>query len=128
MANKVYPPGAGDVTLELGSEHLVLRTTLAAGLAISRQSGGIRGAIDKVMALDFDTILSVIRAGVGKDVKRYPNLDEMVYQNGLLDTQGDVLSKLVEYLTNLARGGRPAETEGGEEENPPSPRLVTPQS
>jgi hypothetical protein len=115
---KVYPPGAGDVTLQIGSNTLVLRPTLPAGLAISRTAGGIRGAIDKVVALDFDTILSVIRVGIGvKEAKNYPKLDEMIYENGLLDSEGAITAKLVEYLTNLARGGRPADAEDDEKED-----------
>lgn len=119
MTNMTYPPGAGDVTLLLGDEEITLKPTLAAGLAISRQAGGIRGAIDKVMALDLDVILSIIRVGVGpKEVKRLRNLEELVYSNGLMDSQGELLSKVVEYLTNIARGGRPADAEGGDSENP----------
>jgi len=122
---QIYPPGSGDVTLELGNHTLVLKPTLQAGLAISRGAGGIRGAIDKVMAMDLDTIVTVIRLGVGqKEAKRYPNLDELVYQNGFLDSQGELLAKLIEYLSNIARGGRPAEEassdeEGGDTSDPP---------
>ena len=125
MANKTYPPGAGDVVLSLGTEIITLRPTLQAGLAISRQAGGIRGAIDKIMALDLDTILAVIRLGIGpKEAKRLSGLEELVFANGLMDSQGELLAKLVEYLTNIARGGRPAEPdeeEGGDEANPPPP-------
>ncbi len=121
---KVYPPGAGDVEIVLGPENLVLKPTLAAGLAISRQAAGIRGAIDKVMALDLDMILTVIRVGIGpKEAKRYPNLDEMVFASGITSGQGMMLTRLVEYLTNLSRGGRPADdTEGEEDREPVSPQ------
>ena len=125
--NKIYPPGAGDVPIELADEALVLKPTMQAGLSISRMGGGIRGAIDKVMALDLDMICTVIRTGIGpKEAKRIGNrLEELVYQNGLMDSQGELLSKLVEYLTNIARGGRPADTdseakdeEGGDDSRP----------
>lgn len=119
---QIYPPGSGDVNLELGDHTLVLKPTLSAGLAISRQAGGIRGAIDKVMAMDLDTIVSVIRLGLGpKEAKRYPNLDELVYQSGLLGSQGEVLARLVEFLSNIARGGRPAEEEGSNKEDGDTP-------
>lgn len=121
MVNKLYPPGAGDVTLMLGDETLTLKPTLAAGLAISRQAGGIRGAIDKVMALDLDTIVNIIRVGVGpKELKRLNGLEEKVFANGLMDSQGEILPKLVEYLTNIARGGRPADNKEDEEGEIPS--------
>lgn len=112
MSNKVYPPGAGDVTLVLGDHTLILKPTLAAGLAISRSAGGIRGAIDKVMVMDLDVIMTVIRLGIGpKEAKRIPNLDEIVYASGLTDSSGETLGKVIEFLTNLARGGRPADDE-----------------
>ena len=114
MERKVYPPGAGDVTLELGDEKLVLRATLNAGLTISRTAGGIRGAIDKVMQMDFDTIASVIRAGVGQKEAKKHDIEQLLWDNGLMDSQGQVLAKVVEFLTNLARGGRPAEEEDSE--------------
>ena len=125
MTNKTYPPGAGDVILVLGDEEITLKPTLAAGLAISRQAGGIRGAIDKVMALDLDTIVSIIRVGVGpKEMKRLNGLEEKVYANGLMDSQGELLAKLVEFLGNIARGGRPADEEDGEKENPPEKNSI----
>ena len=127
MVNKTYPPGAGDVTLSLGDEQITLKPTLQAGLSISRQAGGIRGAIDKVMAMDLDTIVAIIRAGVGpKELKRLNGLEEKIFAHGLMDSQGELLAKIVEYLTNVARGGRPADAEEGEdEENPPKKPTLT---
>jgi hypothetical protein len=128
-------PGSGDVELVLGPHTLLLRPTLNAGLGISRQAGGIRGAIDKVVNMDLDTIVSVIRLGIGpEEAKRLKNLDRLVYENGLMDAQGELLGRCVEFLSNLARGGRPAPPEGeeasegsGEEddlEDPPKPHAV----
>ncbi len=115
-----HHPGSGNVELVLGDETLIMRPSLSAGLAISRQSGGIRGAIDKVMLMDLDAIVSVVRLGIGPDeTKRVKNLDRLLYENGLMDSQGEVLGKCLEYLTNLARGGRPAEAvEGAADEDP----------
>lgn len=110
MANKVYPPGAGDVTIQLGTKELVLKPSLEVALAVSRTAGGIRGAIEKVASMDIELILTIIRLGIGsKAAKRIPNLDQMVYENGLTDSQGALLGKLVDFLSNIARGGRPAE-------------------
>lgn len=102
----------------MGGETLVLRPTLQAGLSISRQAGGVRGAIDKVIAMDFDTIVAVIRHGIGpEEAKRVKNLDRLIYENGLMDSQGEVLGKCSEFLFNLARGGKPqSETDDDGEE------------
>lgn len=129
MASKIKAaqyPGSGDVELFLGDTRLLLRPTLQAGLAISRQAGGIRGAIDKVVAMDLDTIVAVIRLGVGpEEARRIRDLDRLVYENGLMDVQGEVLGKCLEFLSNLARGGRSAESVQGEEgeENPRNPET-----
>jgi hypothetical protein len=126
---KVYPPGAGDVTLNLGDQELVLKCNLQAGMSISRIAGGIRGAINKCMDMDLDTIVAVVRFGIGpKEAKHFPKIDEMIFVNGLMDSQGEVLSKVIEYLSNLARGGRPApaaeeDEEDKEQADPPSPPL-----
>jgi hypothetical protein len=120
-------PGSGNVELILGGEKLVLRPTLNAGMAISRQAGGIRGAIDKVMAMDLDAIVGVVRLGIGpEEAKRVKNLDRLIYENGLMDAQGEVLGKCMEYLSNLARGGRPADAMEVTEDDivdPPNPET-----
>lgn len=125
MAKTTYPPGAGDVTIELGNEILVLKPTLQAGIAVSRQTGGIRGAIEKVMALDLDAIVSIIRVGIGpKEAKRLVNLDQLIYENGFTDSQGALGAKLIEFLANIARGGKPADDEdkeGQDSLDPPRP-------
>jgi hypothetical protein len=125
MANKVYPPGAGDVIINLGDQEVILKPTLAAGLSISRSAGGIRGAIDKVMNLDLDMIMSVIRVGVGpREAKKLNGLEELIWQQGLTDSQGEILAKCVEFLTNLARGGRPAEEAEEDQESGEPPKRT----
>lgn len=105
-----YIPSSGDVEIVLGKHEFTLKCSLQAGLAISRLSGGIRGAIDKITQMDIDTIATVIRHGIGpEEAKRYKNLELLVYENGLMDSQGGVLGKVIEYLSNLARGGRSVE-------------------
>lgn len=122
MATKNFQPGAGNVEIVLGDDTLILKPTLNAALAISRTAGGIRGAIDKVAAMDFDAITSVIRLGIGtEEAKRRKDLDRMIYENGLYDAQGEVMGKCIEFLSNLARGGKPADAvkdENSEEGNP----------
>lgn len=125
MSSKTtYQPGAGDVVLQLGKDELTLRPSLDAALTLSRQAGGIRTAITRVLDLDLDVIVSVIRLGIGREeARRFKDLDRAIWENGVLDTRGEVVSKCVEYLSNLARGGRPAADEGrdGDDDNKADP-------
>lgn len=115
MSKRSYYPGSGDVKIIIGDEEVTLRPTLEAGLALSRQAGGFRLAMQKIVDLDLDMIASVIRLGVGREeARRLKNLDRMIYENGLLDSQGEVVVRCIEYLANLSRGGRPADDEGAE--------------
>lgn len=107
--DKQYAPWTGDISITLGDKDYVLRPTLEAALALSRQAGGIRAAITRVLELDLDVIIAVIRAGIGREAgKELRNLDRVIYEHGLLDAQGQLVARCVEFLTNLARGGRPA--------------------
>lgn len=119
----IVTPGAGDVKITLGGEDLVLKATLNAGLTISRLAGGIRGAMEKVIAMDLDTITTVVTVGLGQEeAKRLKNIDRLVFENGLTDAQGGLPGKCIEFLANLARGGRPADSddaEGGEDPTNP---------
>lgn len=110
VTNTKHYPGSGDVKITISDETFTMRPTLDAALTLSRQSGGIRQAITKVLDLDLDTIVGVVRLGIGRDeAKRLKNLDKMIWENGLLDAQGELVSRCVEYLSNLARGGRSAD-------------------
>lgn len=103
-----FSPGAGDVKFHLGGEEMVLRPTLEAALAISRTSGGIRGAIGRVNDLDLDMIVSVVRAGIGRDAAaRHRNLDELIWREGLLESGGEIVLRCIDFLLCLGHGGRP---------------------
>lgn len=105
--------GSGDISITLDGEEYVLRPTANAALVISRQSGGLRGAIDSVLRLDMDVIVRVIQAGLGQQVSnKMKDLDVKVFKSGLTDQQGGLVSKCVEFLHILANGGRPLDTEG----------------
>ncbi|TPN26629.1 hypothetical protein FKO01_25485 [Mesorhizobium sp. B2-3-3] len=101
--------GAGNVEIELDGDTVVLRPSLMAAQAISRQSGGISSAVRAVGNYDFDVIVSVVTLGLGltgNEAKEVPN---RVYRTGLTDLVGPVST----YLTIIANGGRPMS--GGEE-------------
>lgn len=114
MTERSYAPGSGNVAIILGGSEFVLRPSLDAALTLSRQAGGIRAAITKVVDLDLDTIVSVIRLGIGRDeAKRIKDLDRLIWESGLLDNQGEIVLRCVDYLSNIARGGRPADESAG---------------
>jgi hypothetical protein len=109
-------PGSGDVEITLCGQSFTMKPTLNAGLSISRQAGGIRAAMDRVAAMDLDTVITVIRLGVGPEQsKSVKNFDQLVFENGLTDADGGLLGKCMEYLANLARGGKPLDTSSAEE-------------
>lgn len=122
-ADRKYSPEAGAVGVTLAGVEYTLRPTLDAALTLSRQAGGIRAAITRVLDLDLDTIISVIRLGIGREeAKRLKNLDRIIWENGLLDAQGELVLRCVEYLSNLARGGRPeGSSSAGDGDDSPDP-------
>ena len=111
-----YSPGAGDVPIEVGGATYVLRPTLEAALAISRQFGGIREAMSRVNSLDLDAVVSVIRAGMGTaEARKIKNLEAVIWGGGLLSGNGELILGCVNFLIYLANGGRPSEgSDGGE--------------
>lgn len=108
--------GSGNVEIELDGEAVTLRPTLQAAQAISRQSGGIIGAVNAVGRFEFDVIVAVVTLGLGLTGNEAKEVPGRVWRTGLSDLIGPVST----YLTILANGGRPVST-GGEEdtENPP---------
>lgn len=111
-----YMPGAGDVPITVGAESYVLRPTLEAALAISRQFGGIREALARVNNLDLDAVVSVIRAGIGAtEARRVKNLEAAVWGGGLLSGDGELILALVNFLICLANGGKPSGARDGGE-------------
>ena len=98
--------GVGNVTIYLDGKPYELIPTLAAAQGISRLGGGIRVAIDNVLKLDIDTIAQL---GLGPTVsKEFGNtLPDVVWRSGFMDSDGELASKCVEYLTVLSNGGRP---------------------
>jgi hypothetical protein len=109
MADGKARLGTGNVLLTLAGKEYTMVPTLAAAQGVSRLSGGIRGGIDAVIRLDIDTIVRVVQLGLGPTVVREigPSLPELIFQEGLTDSGGEVVSKCVEYMTLLSNGGRP---------------------
>jgi hypothetical protein len=107
--------GAGNVTITLDGEEVVLRPSLKAAQTISKQSGGIIAAVQAVGGFDFETIVSVIALGLGVSQGREVQaLAEKVYATGLTD----LVEPVTRFLTIVANGGRPVEA-GGEGQKDP---------
>lgn len=90
-------------------DEVVLRPSLMAAQAISRQSGGISSAVRAVGNFDFDMIVSVVTLGLGAKGEEAKAIPEKVWRTGLTDLVGPIS----DYLTIIANGGRPIT--GGEE-------------
>lgn len=110
-------PGAGNVTVRFGDQEYKLVPTFHAASNISRLSGGIRGAINSVIQLDFDVIARVVQFGLGpqvvKELGGANKLGELIYAEGITDGSGEFTGKCVEFLTILTNGGKPLSTSEG---------------
>lgn len=100
--------GAGDVNIKTGKLDLTLKCSLRAAQTLSRNNG-LQGAVQRCVALEFETIHEVIVQGIGKNAKELPAL---IYDAGLRNLNGPCIT----FLTNLANGGKPPKDE--EDEGP----------
>jgi hypothetical protein len=107
--------GAGNVEIELDGETVVLKPTLRAAQTISRQNGGILGAVDRVSKFDLDTLTQVVALGLNATGKDAETIPDKVWSTGMTDLVGPV----TRYLSILANGGRPVKAGGGEEDADP---------
>lgn len=117
--------GEGDVTIILDGREVQLKPTFMAAQTISRMNGGIKGTIEKVLAVDVDTICSVVAIGMGfHGNRRAPqDLPQQIYEAGLTDDSGGIVAQVALYLRVLASGGRMPKdrTEGGQQEDQGNP-------
>lgn len=118
--------GAGDVPVVIDGVEYVLKPSYHAARTISTQSGGIAGAIERVVRLDIETIISVLSLGLGySQGNRQPkDFPDRVWRTGFTDDTGGLAERCVLYLRVLAAGGRmpKTDTEGGEGGDPVDPR------
>lgn len=104
--------GAGNVSITLDDEEVVLRPTLRAAQTLSRQADGLMGAIERVSRFDLDTITSVVALGLDKPTK---DVADAVWRTGV----SDLAPAAIRFLGILANGGRPSDGSGGEEKADP---------
>lgn len=115
--NSVHRVGDGNVTLKLDDgEELILKPSWGAASAISRQFGGISGAVERVARLDMDVTVQVIMLGLGYNIggrKPPPDLAERIWATGFTDNSGAISEIAIKYLQVLANGGRPVADSSG---------------
>lgn len=104
--------GAGNVTVVLGGESLVLRPSLAAALAISRKEGGIMSIVQACTRFDLDAIAFVVSQGLGRPASE---ITELIWSTGI----AKVAPAAIQFCTILANGGRPLGDTGGEAKGNP---------
>lgn len=104
--------GAGNVPIELDGEEMALKPSLRAATTLSRQAGGLMGAVERCGRLDFDTIRSVIGLGLGLTENGSKDLPEKVYRTGLMTLSGPA----IRFLHILSNGGRPVDPEEADED------------
>jgi len=105
--------GAGDVDIVLDGETVTLKPSLKAAQAISRQAGGIMGALKGLSELDFDIVTGIIAVGLGRQAD---DVAGAVWRTGI----ANLVPGASEFVTVVANGGRRRPKDGGSEaENPP---------
>lgn len=100
--------GGGRVELELDGRQCSLVPSLEACDEISKMAGGLRGAHERCLALNFATIVGIV--GVGIEVEgnrlnprqRADMLPKAVYEAGLID----IAAKCIEFIQIIGRGGK----------------------
>jgi len=100
--------GAGDVSLVLDGETVYLKPSYFAARTISQQTGGIQGAIERVLRVDMDAIVTVVTLGLGYGQQKPApkDLAEKIWRAGLTDDTGRVVERAILYLRVLMGGGR----------------------
>ncbi len=114
-------PGVGNVVIVLGDEHIELKPSLGAAIALQSLPGGLLSADEhddsvfrRVQKCDIATMCAVIRAGVGVSGSTDPKLPEKIYAYGLIDLR----PLLTVYVVQLANGGKKAGQSGGDDKGP----------
>lgn len=111
--------GGGRVPITLDGKEFELVPSLGACTEISGAAGGIQGAVQRCMQLNFDTICMVVGAGLEMSGQRLnPSqrakmLPEAIYKAGLID----VSALCVAFCHIVANGGREPTDEDFEEED-----------
>lgn len=110
-ANEALPqPGEGDIAIILDGEDTFLKPSLRACMGISRLHGNPYETANKIMQMDFDTIVKV--AAYGLNVAPNKSLEEKIYRTGIVN----IRPALIAFIHIVNNGGRPVNTD--EDGNP----------
>ncbi len=110
MATPKKPSADYDtVTIDLGDKTYVLTPTLRAATNLTRYFGNFSIAFNRLGALDFDAVVSVIREGISSDGADAKRLPERIFQHGITGLVGPCS----EYISLLLNGGRKPDDEDG---------------
>lgn len=88
MNDAATTPGNGDVQIELGGETVTLKLTLECCRTLSRMNSGIYGPGtigDRLTRMDIDAYCDVVRAGLGLTGNAVKNLDQLVFEAGMVN-------------------------------------------
>jgi hypothetical protein len=103
----------GEVILSLSGEEVALVPSIGAALSLSKQYGGLRNCMMRILDFDIETILNVVYAGANvTSAKKREEISQALFEAGM-----DVITlKVIDYVNMLANGGKlPVE---GEAEDP----------
>lgn len=110
MTQEPARTGIGDIPIQIKNaagqlEELKLVPTLEACQTLSRLSGGLVELSRKVVALDFDSIVTVVSFGLGYGGTRRPpkDFEKRLYATGL----NRLAAPCVQFINNIANGGEP---------------------
>lgn len=90
----------GEVDIELDGKTETLKSSISAARTASQVGGGFIGASARVAAFEFDTILMIVAAGLGK---KPADVERAVFEAGMPALAGPVST----FVTYLASGGKP---------------------
>lgn len=101
--------GGGSVYATIGGTEYELKPSVFAAKFLSRKYGGLNLVVDRVSKLDFEAIIDVIQAGVGKQIanpREHAKLEEEIFATGFSDDTGQLGTLCIKYVISLMRGGR----------------------
>lgn len=112
--------GSGNVPIIVDGEAMELVPSYAAMVKINSRGGGLRGAMERILQLDAETIIEVITVGCGFGPNKRPPKDfhERLWKTGFMLSSGGLADAAFSYVNILANGGKPLpdpDGEGGDE-------------
>lgn len=98
MTDLTFP----EVEIDLNGEIITLKCTLEAATRINTHFAGFGKAYDRVVQMDLDAYVALIRHGAGLDANAAKELPPRIFRAGLANLTGP----LSRYVALLISGGR----------------------